>query len=468
MPLRVRTLGHKEVLKLSSEVGVHSVGGVVGLRLRVERNVAGNGLNKRWELCRKVRGKTEKVGLGSYPTVSLLNARNAAGGILDRAIAHGETLKEAAVALTPTAADSPSEREQAERLFQAVAGRLMAEREKANYWRNAAEGARAWGRLRNHLFPVLGGLPVKVIKAEDIVRAFKSDSVQALASASVSKVRALARAIFDRAVVEGLIEDNPMDSSRYRTLMSASGATHPDEVSGHRGALLPEEMPEFFAQLVECIARGEEYGHPNASAKALAFAILTCSRSGNVCKAEWGEFDLEAHTWTIPALKMKVAGNGAHVVYLSEPAEQLAKAAYRAPRQYVFTGMGGNTLRGDGAPLRTLLNRMNRVRIEQGLPEWIDTEQSRDTGQTVRITPHGISRATFKTWTQTATGPGGRLFIPEAVELCLHHELQGAGGLGAAYERQKFIKERKAIYRAWAEYCLSKTSPARWRVAVGG
>jgi integrase len=296
-----------------------------------------------------------------------------------------------------------------------------------------------------------------------------SKSVSALKPESARKVRTLLHAVFDKAVEVGALDVNPMSSDRLRTLMAAGRQTRPPAVDLHRGALRPEEMPEFFAELVEVIARSEEMRKSSASAKALAFCILTASRSGNVLAAEWDEFDFEAHTWTIPAWKMKMTANGAHVVYLSEQAEALAKSsASGKARRYVFASALGGIMSGQGAPLRTLLQRMNAGRRERGLPEWIDTEQTRDTGEKTKISPHGISRATFKTWTQTATNPAtGQRFIPEAAELCLHHRLAGAGGLGRAYERNDFEQERRDMAAAWARFCLSKTAPERWEIAIG-
>ena len=41
------------------------------------------------------------------------------------------------------------------------------------------------------------------------------------------------------------------------------------------------------------------------SARALEFTILTAARTGEVIGAKWGEIDLEARLWTVPADRMK-------------------------------------------------------------------------------------------------------------------------------------------------------------------
>ena len=45
-------------------------------------------------------------------------------------------------------------------------------------------------------------------------------------------------------------------------------------------------------------------------AKALAFSILTASRSKPVRNAKWSDIDLKACTWACPEESMKVKGRG--------------------------------------------------------------------------------------------------------------------------------------------------------------
>jgi integrase len=57
-----------------------------------------------------------------------------------------------------------------------------------------------------------------------------------------------------------------------------------------------DEVPGFMVVLRE---------RKGIAARALEFAILTAARSGEVMGAKWGEFNLEARVWTIPAIRMK-------------------------------------------------------------------------------------------------------------------------------------------------------------------
>jgi integrase len=82
-------------------------------------------------------------------------------------------------------------------------------------------------------------------------------------------------------------------------------------------------MPDLMAEL----AVGHVFG-----ARALAFTILTASRSGEVRGATWSEIDLEAGIWVIPANRMKAAKE--HRIPLSSAAiEQLGER--RSPLEQI-------------------------------------------------------------------------------------------------------------------------------------
>ena len=65
-----RELSALAVSKLSSE-GAYAVGGVSGLQLQII------GASKVWVLRFSINGKRRRMGLGSFPAVSLANAREA-------------------------------------------------------------------------------------------------------------------------------------------------------------------------------------------------------------------------------------------------------------------------------------------------------------------------------------------------------------------------------------------------------
>ena len=84
---------------------------------------------------------------------------------------------------------------------------------------------------------------------------------------------------------------------------------------GHHGAMAHADVPDFMKALSE--RRG-------VAARALAFLILTASRSGEMRGATWAEIDVERRVWTVPAGRMKAARE--HRVPLSPAALDILAA----------------------------------------------------------------------------------------------------------------------------------------------
>jgi integrase len=104
----------------------------------------------------------------------------------------------------------------------------------------------------------------------------------------------------------------------------------------NRKAMPYVELPSFLVAL---------HRKPTYGRLALELLILTGTRSQEVRFARWGEFDLEAKLWTIPAEHMK--RSKAHMVPLSVEAMAVLKKAQalRQPRtDVVFRGVAGKPL----------------------------------------------------------------------------------------------------------------------------
>ena len=245
--------------------------------------------------------------------------------------------------------------------------------------------------------------------------------------------------------------NNPADKRGALGVLLDNLSPHVKQPKNH-GALDPEEMPEFFCELIH-------WG--TIASKAFAFAILTASRSKAVRTARWEDIDLEAGTWTCPESAMKVKGRGIFVVLLSPAAIRLLRSLPRFDGgDLVFPSPYKQTVMTDTG-LSQIVGDMNAQAQKQGLPMWLDKAQTETTGKEVRITVHGTSRATFKTWTKMDSNL--KRFDRDAVELCLAHKIDD--GYGGAYDRAAMTEERRRIMDAWGEFCCSKLSqPARLRL----
>lgn len=125
--------------------------------------------------------------------------------------------------------------------------------------------------------------------------------------------------------------------------------------------------------------------------RAVAFLILTATRSGEVRGATWSEIDLDQKIWTIPSARMKMERE--HRVALSDAAIELLDSMPRVDGcEYIFPGARQIRPMSD-MTLTAVLRRMDRD----------------------DITVHGF-RSTFRDWSAEATN-----FPHELAEMALAH-----------------------------------------------
>ena len=154
---------------------------------------------------------------------------------------------------------------------------------------------------------------------------------------------------------------------------------------------------------------------------ALEFVILTAARSVEVRGATWGEIDLDAAIWTVPATRMKARRE--HVVPLSAQAlAVLSRArAMRADRDgLIFPSPANGKAMSDMALLKVL----------------------RDAREDYHV--HGF-RSTFRTWASEQTG-----FPSDVCEAALAH--QNPNRVEAAYARGALLDKRRKLMAAWGSY----------------
>ena len=113
-------------------------------------------------------------------------------------------------------------------------------------------------------------------------------------------------------------------------------------IRAHFRALPYKEVPTALEIIAASTA--------GVAAKAcFEFLVLTAARSGEARGATWGEIDLDARLWTIPAERMK--GGVEHRVPLSEAAiaalEQAAPLRGRIGASLPLAGWGPSAFRHD-------------------------------------------------------------------------------------------------------------------------
>ena len=396
--------------------GRHADGG--GLYLRVQ-----NGGARSWLFRSQSGGKARDVGLGPAAgphSLSLQTAREMARDLAGQA-SKGEAIESKRTKARKAAAAAGAT-DRARRTFQEIAESYIELKE--NGWRNDKHRAQWRATLKAYAYPHFGQLPVSEIGTEDVLKALKP--IWTTKPETASRVRGRIENIMDAAKVQGFRSgENP---ARWRGHLDHILPKRAMLSRGHHAAIPYAELPAFMADLS---------GRKALAAKALEFTILTAARSGEALGATWGEIDLEAAIWSIPAGRMKAGKE--HRVPLSPRALAILAAVQplntkASQSAAIFPGTKGKGL--SGMAMAMLMRRM---------------------GQSETV--HGF-RSTFRDWAAERTS-----FAHEACEIALAHTISNKAE--AAYRRGDMLEKRLKLMEAWATYCANpvaaggKVSPIR-------
>jgi integrase len=347
------------------------------------------------------------MGLGAVEDVTLAEAREAAeearkllrqGSDPIEARRAGRVARAAANALT----------------FREVAERYIAAHEAS--WRNPKHRQQWRNTLESYALPVLGDLAVSLVDVGHVMRVL--EPMWREKTETASRLRGRIEAVLDYAKArDWRAGENP---ARWRGhldhLLPARSKLQRVE---HHAALPWRQMSAFMADL-----RRQD----GIAARALAFAILTAARTGEVIGARWEEFD--GDVWTVPAERMKAGRE--HRVPLS-PAALAVVTAMEPTRglagSFVFPG-GKKDKPLSSMALLMLLRRIGRS----------------------DLTAHGF-RSTFREWAAEATG-----YPREVVETALAHINKDK--VEAAYQRGDLFEKRARLMSDWAEFCDRPAVPA--------
>jgi integrase len=165
---------------------------------------------------------------------------------------------------------------------------------------------------------------------------------------------------------------------------------------------------------------------------ALKLAPLLFVRPGELRKAEWAQIDLDRADWRYRVSKTKTD----HLVPLAAQAVAILRElhAMTGNGQYVFPGARSAERPMSEAAINAALRRLG-----------YDTR--------TEITGHGF-RAMARTILHEELHQK-----PEVIEHQLAHAVPDA--LGGAYNRTKFLKERRAMMQRWADYLDSLKAGAK-------
>lgn len=354
--------------------------------------------SKLWRLKYYFEGTEKTISFGKYPFLSIANARNrmrAARELLANGIDPSERRKR----------DKSERQDKAANSFEVVA------REWFTKWKPtwaASHANKVLKLLENDVFPWMGKRPISEC-SEDVPELLKVFERIDGRGAQDSAHRALQNCsrIFRYAVATGKAKRDPTPDLR-RVLPPAkhkhfASITEPKQV----GALLRAIDAFEGTFVVQC---------------ALRLAPMLFVRPGELRKAMWKDFDLQKGEWSYLSTKK----NKQHIVPLSSQALHILRDLHKktGARAYVFPGRDPAKPMSEAA-VNAALRRMG-----------YDTR--------TEITGHGF-RAMARTILHEELD-----FKPEVIEHQLAHRVPDA--LGNAYNRTKFIKQRREMAQRWCDY----------------
>lgn len=361
--------------------------------------------SKVWWFRYRFGGKEKTYSLGSYPEVSLKDAREGRD-------AARKLLQQKKDPVTHRRSEGAKNLSAASNTFKAVAEDWL-KLQKGQLQDSTIDVTR--NRLTNWIYPHLGSMPITEIEPPLVLQVLRKIETKGKHE-TAHRMRQRISQIYRFAISEGRASRDP--AADLRGLLKAVPAqnraaiTKPDELGGLLRAI-------------------EAYSGQPATCAALQLAPMLFLRPGELRKAVWAEIDLKAGMWIVPGermkgtLKAKRAGRVPdHKIPLPRQAIEILKPLEKLTghRPFVFESIK------PGRPLSD--NTINTALRSMGY----DSET---------MVGHGF-RATASTLLHEMGWP------PEVIELQLAHRQRNQ--VAAAYNRSARMEERTAMMQQWADY----------------
>jgi integrase len=352
---------------------------------------------KLWRFKYRVSGKPKLLSFGSYPDISLAEARERrqeARNKVANGADPGEMRKEAKKA-----------QEVEEATFEVVAKEWFAKNEPV--W-SASHIRTVKSRLERDVYPVIGNRPISEITRGDVIALLHKVEARGVIE-TADRIKMYCGQVFRYALNLEKISFNPV--SDMRDVISK-------REPGHHAAITdPKRVGELLRDI-------EEYNGSFVVCCALKIAPLVFVRPGELYKAEWSEMNLDGGEWNIPAARMKM--KQPHLVPLAQQTTAILRELHKLTGEgkYVFPSYRSRLRPMSDVAMLAALRRMGYGKEE--------------------MTSHGW-RATARTIMDEVLQ-----IRPDFIEHQLAHAVKDPNG--RAYNRTAHLPERKKMMQQWADY----------------
>lgn len=354
----------------------------------------------KWSYRFAMDGKSHEMGLGTFPEISLKEAR----------LAHAEQRKLFVSGNNPIEARRRIEQSQKAsqaRKFSDVAEMVI--RAKRPTWTNEKSEKQWRSSLETYAYPILDKKPLAEITRADVLEVLEPKWNEL--TETLWRVRQRMRAVFAYAKTKGWYSEfNPAEwEHNLDTVLSRK------RFIGHHESLPYNRLPWFYSSLQQ---------FDTISAYALQFTILTAARTSEVRLAKPEEIDFTRAIWNVPAERMKARAS--HRVPLSKPVLALVESVMRKHNQpFIFPSTKPEIGLSNGA-----MHQLIRKRYPNE-----------------KFTVHGF-RTTFRMW---AAEVGD--YDQNLAEIALAHSQDKK--VEGAYMRSKLIDKRRAMMENYSQFAIS-------------
>lgn len=352
--------------------------------------------SKLWRFKYRFNGKAKLMGFGSYPEVSLVEAR-------EKRMEIKKLITKGVCPSTELERQKHQVKAKWENTFKKV----------ALEWRDnrtdLAESTKKLhiNRMERDIFPVIGDLPISEITPRQILEKVLRPMEARGIGEMTARVKNIISQVCRYGVSCGYVERDPT--------VDLAGALKRVK-RRHRAAITD---PHKLAPLLRSIDEYEGYYTVRCAFK---LAPLLFVRPGELRSMKWAELDLDNAVWQYRISKTHTD----HVVPLAYQAVKILESlrSVSGTSEYVFPSVRSNTRPMSNNTLTAALRRLGYTKEE--------------------IVPHGF-RATARTILEE--------ILNERVDL-IEHQLAHSvkDPLGRAYNRTKHLPERTRMMQEWADY----------------
>ena len=387
----VTPLTNTEVKQAKPKEKIYKLADGEGLQLRVKPNGS-----KTWLLdyFKPYTKKRTSISLGSYPDVSLADAR--------------QKKRDARELLAKDIDPKLYKEEQIQKAKDAIENtfgthaRKWLELKKTQVQEDTAK--KAFQSLEKHILPVLADVPIHQIKPKLII-----DILEPVANkGALETVKRLCRVINEimrLAVAAGVIEVN---------YLSDVTKLFPSPKKTNMATIKPERLPELMRALFNSnITRNTRC--------LIEWQLHTLTRPKEAATAKWADIDFKKEIWVIPAEIMKMGKP--HTIPLTSQTLALLEVikSMSGHREYLFPGH--RNPRGH-ANVQTANMALKRI------------------GFAGELVSHGL-----RSIGSTALNEHG--FNPDIIESALAHEDKNE--VRRAYNRAEYLEQRRKMMCWWSQ-----------------